>query len=396
MIRAHIIRLDPTAEQEIHFKKCIGTARFAYNWGLAQWKERYTNGEKPSEGFLRKHLNSIKRDEFPWMLEVSKSVVQQAIKNLGSAYGSFFSSLNGTRKGRKYRLPVFKAKRASRQTARLDNGPGSFEFAGKSIKLQKIGTIKTHEELRLTGRALSVTLVSHGDRWWVSILVEIADKKDEAVRPAVGVDLGVKSALTLSDGTVFKLPTSIKRGAKSVQRLCRRLSRKKKGSNNRVKARTRLARKYWHVAQIRKDWQHKTTTTITKRYGLVGIEDLNVSGLLKNHRLARAISDVGFFEIRRQIAYKAQTVFVVSRWLPSSKTCSKCGCKKDSISLSARVFHCNSCGLVMDRDVNAANNILTASYAGINACGDGSSGPSRKTRTKLPSTKQESRLPVRA
>lgn len=388
MIRAHVIKLDPTCKQEVFFWRCAGTARKAYNWALEQWQKQYKSGLKPSEGPLRKQLNEIKNQEFPWMLETPKSVVQQAIKNLGTAYSNFFASCKGIRKGPKMAPPTFKKKHKSQPSARLDNGPGTFSFDGKTVKLAKIGVVRIHEELRFEGKPLSAVVSHVGGRWWLSVQVEIPEIPKTS-GPAVGIDLGLKTALVLSDGTTFQAPSPLKNALKSLRRSNRRVSRRMKGSQNRKKAARILGRQHWKVAQIRKDWQHKTTTAIAKQYGIVGLEDLNVKGMLANHCLARAISDVGWAEIRRQLEYKAAQVVLVDRWLPTSKTCSNCGRKKDELALSERIFHCDHCGFELDRDLNAAKNIHTASCAGIHACGDGSSGPGHKTRTKLPAMKQE-------
>lgn len=390
VIRAHIIKLAPTRKQEAFFRQCVGAARFAFNWALCHWRAQFAAGYKPNDGSLRKSLNTIKREEFPWMLDVPKRVVQQAIINLGTAYQNFFDSCSGKRKGPKMSPPDFKSKHKSKQSARLDNGPGTFSFAGKAVKLPNIGWVDTHEELRFDGKPLSAVLSFVGQRWWLSVQVELPDPPTDIVsKPAVGIDLGLKTALVLSDGTTFQSPKPLKSALERLKRLSRFVSRKVKGSSNRKKAVARLSRQHWRIAQIRKDWQHKTTTAIAKQYGSVGLEDLNVKGMMANRHLSRALNDVGFSEIRRQLEYKAQSVFVVDRWFPSSKTCSSCGHKKDSLPLAERVFSCTACGFTLDRDLNAAKNIHTASCAGINACGDGSSGPGRKTGTKLPSVKQE-------
>ena len=310
--------------------------------------------------------------------------------DLGTAYQNFFNSLSGKRKGAKVAPPDFKSKHHCRASARLDNGPGTFSFEDGVVRLPKVGDVRLFESLRFDGRPMSTRLSHVGGRWWLSVQVELPDPPETPVTgPSVGIDLGLKTALVLSDGTTFESPRPLKAALERLKRLGRYVSRKVKDSKNRQKAVRRLSRQHWKVAQIRKDWQHKTTTAIAKRYGVVGLEDLNVKGMMKLHGLARAISDVGFFEIRRQLTYKAQRVVVIDRWLPTSKTCSNCGCKKDILSLSERVFRCTDCGFEIDRDLNAAINIHTASCAVINACGDGSSGPGRKTRVKLPSSKQE-------
>jgi len=390
VIRSQVIKLDPTCRQEEFFRQCVGTSRFAFNWALKAWRDKYAAGQKVSEGDLRKELNAVKGEQFPWMSNTPKSVVQQAIKNLGTAYQNFFDSVTGKRKGPKMAPPDFKSRHKSKRSARLDNGPGTFSFDNKTVRLPKIGTVKTHEALRFDGRPLSAIVSFVGGRWWLSVQVELPDPVVvPSDKPAVGIDLGLKTALVLSDGRTFEAPKPLKAALERLKRLGRSVSRKVKGSNNRKKAAARLGRHHWKVAQIRKDWQHKTTTTIAKSYGLVGLEDLNVKGMMANHCRARAISDIGFAEIRRQLEYKAEKVVAINMWLPSSKTCSNCGCKKDVLALSERIYHCDHCGFEIDRDLNAAINIRTASCAGNNACGiEGSGGP-RKRSTKPSMLKQE-------
>lgn len=391
MIRSQVIKLDPTHKQEEFFRQCVGAARFAFNWGLQSWNDRYVSGRKVTRNELGKELNAVKREQFPWMLDVPKSVVQQGLKNLEAAYQNFFSSCKGKRCGPRMAPPAFKSKHRSKQSARLDNGPGTFVLNGCSVKLPKIGWVKTHEALRFEGRPLSAVVSFVGDRWWLSVQVELPDIEPttQVARPSVGIDLGLKAALVLSDGRTFESPKPLKSALDRLKRLGRRVSRKVKGSSNRAKAVRTLCRQHWRVAQIRKDWQHKTTTTIAKSYGAVSLEDLNVRGMLSNHRLARAISDIGFSEIRRQLEYKCEKVIIVDRWFPSSRLCSRCGNKKETLSLSERTFCCEKCGFEIDRDLNAALNIHTASCAGINACGVEGSGLGVTTETKPATTKQE-------
>lgn len=396
MIRSQIIKLDPTIAQEKFFRQCVGTARFAFNWALGKWREQYAVGGKPSEGLLRKNLNAIKRQEFPWMLDVPKTVVQQSIKNLGTAYQNFFNSVKGRRKGTRVAAPDFKSRHKSKQSARLDDGPGTFGFDGKHVKLPKIGIIRTYEELRFDGRPLSAVVSFVGGRWWLSVQVELPDTHPVTTSTPVGIDLGLTTALTLSTGEKFDSPKPLGHALERIKHLGRLVSRKVKGSQNRKKAGQKLARAHWRVAQIRKDWQHKTTTAIAKRFSLVCVEDLNIKGMMANHTLARAISDVGWSEIGRQLKYKCAVVQTVGRFYPSSKLCSVCGAKVNKLTLNIRTWACENCAVVHDRDINAACNILTeglrlhtASCAGINACGDESAGPGRKIRTKLPSSKQE-------
>ena len=400
MIRSHVIKLNPTHDQEDFFRQCVGTARFAFNWALGKWREQFIAGEKPNEGELRKQLNVVKEEQFPWMLNTPKAVVQQAIKNLGTTYQNFFDSIKGKRAGPKVNPPDFKKKHKSKRSARLDNGPGTFGFDGKTVKLPKIGVVKTHEELRFDGKPLSAIVSFVGERWWLSVQVElpVVENKVDPTN-AVGIDLGLTTALTLSTGEKIEAPKPLKVALERLKRLGRQLSRKTKGSNNRKKAARKLARLHWCIGQIRKNWQHQVTNAITKRFSLVCVEDLNVKGMMANHKFARHISDVGWSEIGRQLGCKSAAVQEVGRFYPSSKLCNDCGAKAADMPLNVRTWTCTGCGVIHDRDINAARNIcieglnlFTASYAGINACGDGSSGGPRKRTTKLPSLKQESRL----
>lgn len=399
MIRAQVIKLDPTFAQAKFFQACTDTARAAFNLGLNEWRYQYEAGFKPNEGKLCKELNAVKEQEFPWMLEVPKRVVQQAIKNLGTAYQNFFDSCKGKRAGAKMKPPDFKSRHKSKQSARLDNGPGTFSFDGKTVKLPKIGIVKTYEALRFDGRPMSAVVSFVGGRWWLSVQVELPDVVlEHGNKPSVGIDLGLTTALTLSTGEKIESPRPLKSALECLKRLDRFVSRKVKGSQNRKKAIQKLARLHWRVGQIRKDWQHQTTTAIAKRFSLVCVEDLNVKGMMSNHKLARAISDIGWSEIGRQLQYKCVALQEVGRFYPSSKTCSGCGQKADSMPLNVRSWTCHNCGEIHDRDINAATNIenegrrlFTASCAGNNACGvEGSGpGPRKRTRTKPSTAKQE-------
>lgn len=395
-IRSHKMRLDPNKEQEVFFRKCVGTARFAYNLALSQWQQQYSAGLKPNEAKLRRELNAVKRESYPWMLEVPKAVVQQAVKNVGAAYTNFFRrcKLKVDRKG----FPKFKSKHKSRQSARLDNGPGTFSFDGKSVNLPVIGMVKTFESVRWPqGRPLSAVLRFEGERWFLSVSVEVILPQvgENQTKPAVGIDLGLTNAVTLSTGEKLCSPKPLKMFSKRLARLQKSVSRKVKGSKNRAKAKLKVTRMHWRVAQIRMDWQHKTTTMIARRFSLVCIEDLNVRGMITSN-LARSISDIGWSELRRQLEYKSRVV-VIDRWFPSSKTCANCGHVVNSMPLKVRDWECANCDVKHDRDVNAAINICnegkrisTASFAGIYACGEIGSDVDSRINVKPASSKQES------
>jgi putative transposase len=390
VVRTHRIELKPTRLQAALFAQCVGAARFAYNWALAEWERQYKSGDKPNEAALRRQFNAIKPVEFPWILELPKSVPQQAIKNVGRAYQNFFR--------KRAKRPRFK-KRGQHESACLDNGPGTFECIDRRLRLPKIGWVRMREELRFEGKPLSATLCREADRWFVSIPVEVEVPDITcASQDSVGVDLGVSTAITLSTGEKIDAPKPLKRYLKRMRRRSRWHSRRQRGSANRRKSAVRLAKLHARIAHLRRDWTHEETTKLTRRFALIGIEDLNVRGMMANDRLARSISDIGFFELRRQLQYKASlaggTVVVVERWFPSSKTCSACGSYRESLPLSVREWTCADCGTTHDRDVNAALNIqrvalATASWAGSNACGEEGADRDRLTPVKPASMKQE-------
>ena len=353
VIRSHKIRLVPNKAQEVLFRKAVGAARFAYNWALAEWKRQYAEGLKPSEGEMRKHLNAVKRVEFPWMYEVPKTVVQQAVKNLGTAFGNLFA--------KRGKYPKFKQKHGGHQAARLDDGPGSFRFDGLKVKLPIIGWVKMREELRwLDGRPISAVLRLEGGKWFLSVAIqiELPEKGENQALPSVGLDLGLTSAVTLSTGEKLAAPAPLRRELGKLAMLNRSMARKVKGSSNWKKEKARVGQLHWRIAAIRRDWQHKTTTMLTARFGTVCMEDLNVKGMMGNHCLARSISDVGWGELKRQLSYKGNVV-EVGRFFPSSKTCSCCGHVVQKLPLKIRTWVCEKCGSEHDRDHNATVNILT-------------------------------------
>lgn len=386
MILAHKIALDPNIEQAVYFARACGTARFAWNWALAEWQKQYKEGGKPSEGALRRQLNAIKRSEFPWMLEITKAAPQQAIKNLGTAFKRFFEG--------KAKYPRFK-KKGTHDSFRAENGPDTFAFNDKRIRLPVIGWVKMREALRFSGKVKSATVSRVADRWFVSVTVEVEHAIPVRESQAVcGVDLGVKALATVSDGSVYEGPKALRTNMKKLKRLNRSLSRKVKGSANREKAKTKLARLHARIANIRKDALHKLTTVLVRRFAVIGIEDLNVRGMMQNRKLARAVADMGFFEFRRQLDYKApmhaSRIAVADRWYPSSKTCHVCGLIHDGMDLSVREWECAGCGAHHDRDYNAACNLKTiAASSAVTACGAGRSGDEPALVVKRPAVKQE-------
>ena len=392
MLIAHRIALDLNNVQATYMSQAAGIARFAYNWALSEWKKQYEAWKqdntlpKPSQEALRRQLNSIKRKEFPWMLEVTKNAPQMAIIQLGQAFKNFFAGRS--------RYPKFRKKgRDDRFTLTND----LISIVGCRIRIPRLGWVRMRESLRFAGKIMSATISRVANRWFVSITVDTEDNSHlpkAENQGAVGVDLGVSALATLSTGEIISGPKPHKALLSRLKRLSRSLSRKQKGSANRVKAKIKLAKLHARIAAIRTDALHKLTTDLTRRFYSIGIEDLNVSGMMKNRHLSRAIADMSFYEFRRQLQYKTAMrgglVVVADRFYPSSKTCSVCGYKLESLPLSVRKWECPGCGTNHDRDLNAAINLKNMAVSStVTACGEEGSGSSRKTRVKPSSERQE-------
>jgi putative transposase len=257
------------------------------------------------------------------------------------------------------------------------------------------------EALRFAGSIVSASVARVAKHWYVSITV---DASDLSLPPAnnqgsVGVDLGVKALATLSTGKSFEGPKALRTLLMRLRRLSRGLSRKVKGSRNCAKAKMRLAKLHARIANIRRDGLHQVSTSITRRFHTIGIEDLNVKGMLRNRHLARSIADMGFYELRRQLEYKAAwrggQVVLIDRWFPSSKQCSGCGYLLDELGLDVRRWTCPGCGTSHDRDVNAAINLENMAVSStVSACGGEGAGPARERRVKPAPAKQESNRKV--
>jgi putative transposase len=386
MLLAHKIALDPNMAQRVYFVRAAGTARFAWNWALGEWKNQHKAGGKPSEVSLRKQLNALKRESFPWMFDVTKCAAQEAIIDLGAAYRAFFE--------KRTKFPRFKRKE-DKPSFCAANEAGTFRTDGKRIKLPVIGWIRMREEVRFSGPLKRATVSCEGGRWFVALMIDTDDVRPVAQPEAVvGIDLGVTTLATLSTGEAIEGPKSHKMALKRLRRANKAMARKRRGSANARKAKARLGRLHRRIGVIRRDVTHKLTTRLTKTYAVIGIEDLNVRGMVRNHCLARAVSDGGFHEFRRQIEYKARLygarVVLADRWYPSSKSCSCCGVIKETLDLAERMFRCTDCGFEAGRDVNAALNLAgMAASSAVSACGEARSGVSRKARVKRASVKQE-------
>lgn len=372
MALAHKIRLQPTCKQETYFRQACGVARFTYNWALAQWKVQYEAGKKPSGYSLKKEFNAMKKDQFPWVYDVTKYACQQPFIFLQKAFVNFFRG--------KSRYPTFK-KKGVRDSFYIGND--HIQVRGKRIRLPLLGWVKMSEEVRFKGEVKSATISRIADKWFVSLQILCHDQQKPCENQAsVGVDLGIKQFATLFDGDrIISVsgPKPLAMLLKKLQRAQRDLSRKEKGSKNRNKQRLRVAQIHYRIHCIRQEFLHQLTTRLTRDYRNIVIEDLNVRGMMSNRCLSRSIADMSFYEFRRQLIYKAELhgnhIEVADRWYPSTKKCSRCFSLNKEITLRDRNFNCPSCGLFIDRDENAARNLRsTVSSTGIDACGEEGSG----------------------
>ncbi|GHO51644.1 RNA-guided endonuclease InsQ/TnpB family protein [Ktedonobacter robiniae] len=346
--------------------------RFAYNYGLKRKQEAYKAGEKmPYAQDLHREINALKQTEIPWAYEVSKCALQEALRDLDNAFRHFFRKCKLKKEGRwkgKCGYPRFKSRKKSIGSARFT---GVIHVYYDAIQLPRLGLLrlKEHGYLPVNMKIGSATISEKAGRWYISICAHgEQEEPTPATGEAIGVDLGIKMLATLSDGRTFENPKAYRRHLNALKRASRAHSRKQKGSNNRNKAKRKLAKQHASIANIRRDALHKATSAIVaktkpdcQRPRAIVLEDLHVLGMLKNRKLRRSIVDVGLYEFRRQIEYKAcfagVKVVFASRWEPSSKTCSCCGWRKEDLTLSDRVFTCEVCGSVLDRDYNAALNL---------------------------------------
>jgi len=357
MIKAHKIRLHPTPEQAVYFAKAAGTARFVWNWALAEWKRHYEAGEKPTAFKLKKQFNAIRREQFPWTWEVTKNASDQPFLDLGKAFTAFFEG--------KARHPCFKSKKRSKPSFYLAND--QFELGDHRIWIPKLGWVNMAENLRFKGKVTGARITNTADWWFVSLTVELLDELPEPRKAAVGIDVGLNRLATLSTAEEYENQAFLKAALRKLRQANKRLHRRKPGSKNREKARKQVARLHYRITCLRDDVLHKLTTRVASCYGIVGIEDLNLKGLLKNRHLARSLSDAALGKLLTLLTGKVEQrggqVIKVGRFFPSSKTCHCCGWKWEDMQLSDRIFLCQNpnCAYHLfpqDRDHNAALCIL--------------------------------------
>jgi putative transposase len=418
MKTAHKIRMNPTPEQVEYLKRACGTRRFIYNWGREQWETQYQAYKAEQESLpeeqrllkppnalaLKKHFHAIRETAYPWTYDVTKCVVEGAFDDLGRAYTNFFAG--------RAEYPKYKKKGKSHESFYLSNDkftlgshwiaiPGLGRFILDQRQTQKdrgklrrkVGTVNLGEKLRFveeeqassptkkrnqrkpvrceTVKILGATVSCEAGHWYVSIQVDITRERPTPAEPVVGVDVGLKQVAVVSDGRRLENQKPLAYHLKKLGKLQRKLSKKQKTkdpdtgrtvfSQNYQKQRVKVARKHQQIAALRRDVQHKFTTELAQTVGTIGLEDLNLLGMLANRKLARAVADAAMGQLlqflKTKVASAGGQVFIASRWFPSTKRCSGCGHIKKRMPLKHRQYQCVVCGLVIDRDLNAALNL---------------------------------------
>lgn len=362
MILAHRIALDPTFRQRAYFARAAGTARFTWNWALAQWQRRSAAGDKPSAATLKAAFNAVKYDLYPWLLDIHRDAHAQPFAHLHKAFTAYF-------KGTAQR-PAFKKKGKCREAFYVAND--KLRLDGFRIRLPVVGWVRLREPLRLLGKIVGAVVSREADRWFISIQVDVGGYQHARTADGeLGVDVGLAAFATLSSGEKIAAPKPLRRALGQLRRASRKVSQRQLGSARRDRAQRLLARVHAKVKNIRADFLHKLSTRLCRENQALGVESLAVKNLLRNNTLALSIADASWGEFLRQLHYKG-SIFTCKlveapRFYPSSKRCHRCGHVKESLALSERVFCCQACGLVCDRDKNAAWNLLPQALGEVTA-----------------------------
>lgn len=393
---AHKIELIPNNKQKTYFHKAFGCARLAYNWGLAEWQRRHKDGEQFSMADIRKSFNAIKKEQFPFVREVTKYATQQPFINLDRAYTKFFSDLkNGI-----VSYPKFKRKKdnygsfymggdiislsdINKNLKAKKQKPHNLNLKYQYLKVQKMGWVKMTERLRFKGKINSVTVSKEGDRYYASFNMFITEEEYKRTHPhafpaksdnKVGIDLGTRQTMMLSDGVSIENPRFHKNNEAELKKLSRQMMKRTHAKNkqekeqgiikskNFQKSSLKLCNKHRRISNRRYDFIQKLTTILVTHYGVIAVENLNVNEMMQIHRLSTLVRDVSFSEICRQIEYKSAinkiSLIKADRFFPSSKTCSVCGKIKCDLQTNEKIFHCQECGTIINRDYNASLNLL--------------------------------------
>lgn len=355
MFKAYKFRLYPTIKQQSLLAKQAGSCRWLWNYFLELNNLEYKNNKKFI--FANKLITSlpILKQEKEWLNETFSQSLQQVARHFDKALKDFLNPKL------KKDFPVFKKK------SNMNDGftvPQVFRIKKNYVFIPKIGEVKWIKHCPIKGKVKHITIKQDGNQWFCSVCVNLKTKNLTTkinLDKVVGIDVGLKTYATMSDGSKIENPKILKKYEKKLKRENRRLSRKKKDSKNRIKQRLKVSKLHRKIKNIRKDFQHKTTHDMITKYDGFIMEDLNIEGMMKNHCLSKAIADVGWYEFKRQLKYKSEwkgkKVVEIGRFEPSSKTCSDCGWINKDLELNDREFVCKECGITLDRDLNAAINI---------------------------------------
>ena len=356
--RTQQIELTPNNKQSTRMAQHAGYARVAFNFALSSFKAGREKDEWRSYIDIKREFNAVKRDKFHWCSDLSQNASKNAIHNFGDAITRWKKGQNN--------FPVYKH-RSGKCSYQADNGEGTVDVHKKRIHLPKIGWVRMREELRYTGEISKVVVSKRNGRWFVSILVRCDSNNYNHQPPLfdekepIGIDVGINTLATCSNGATYENPRPLKRYERKLARASRALSRKVLRSKNWHKAKAILSCVHYRIACIREDAHHQATTKIVRKASAIGVETLNIRGLLKNRKLAKALSDSALSRFLTMLKYKAERrgipITEADRFFASSKTCSHCKHKKKDLTLSERTYHCNACGITIDRDLNAAINL---------------------------------------
>ncbi len=360
--KSYKYRIYPNKAQELLIQKTFGCARFVYNTMLAKKIEDYENNVKSmSKIDMNNYCNRILKQEYKWLKEVDKNSLTNSLYNLDSSYQNFFRE---NKKGNNNQgFPKFKSKRNNRKSYKTNFTNNNIELFENHIKLPKLKKIKCKVDRNIKGRIISATISqSPSGNYYVSICCEVDIQYKSKTNKQVGLDMGISHFCITSDSVKYDNHKYLKNSEKRLKFLQRELSRKSIGGSNRIKARIKVAKLHEKISNQRKDMLHKISSQIVTDYDVICREDLQVSNMLQNHKLAKSISDASWYEFFRQLEYKAEwygkDIVKIDKFYPSSQICSNCNVKDGKKELNIREWICKECGSVLDRDINASINIL--------------------------------------